>query len=437
MVEFVPDLSGGGDGAVADPGGFGFAGGGGLGVGGGGGCGGVGGEDGAAADAGEVLLVALHAAAPVALLLKEVGEAVFEVEGGVGFGEVVEGDLVDLVEGVALGPGDGGVAAEGEVDVGVDAFQVGFEGLQEGVELGAFDGGDPADDAVEFFVAFLGGEEEEEVHGGVYVFGVAGDAELEAAAGGFVDAAFDDFAVDGVVAGGEGEVHDADFKLAAGLFFEGAGVPGAGGHEYGALLGEEEDGFVAAKAGVAGLEVVGDFAEHFEPEGVGGVVEVEEAGFEGDEGFVVADKAVAVEVGAAIGAVGEGAEHHAVPVGEVVGGAGDGDVGLAGEGVGGGADLLADGEEFAVFAGGDVAAGELFEEVFVVEDAHAEEGEGHGHVFLHFSDVGGFHAVFVGAAQGGVGEVGSLVVRVGGVDVVGEGEEVAVVVGEPDVGGEH
>ena len=118
-----------------------------------------------------------------------------------------------MVEGVALGPGDGGVAAEGEVDVGVDAFQVGFEGLQEGVELGAFDGGDPADDAVEFFVAFLGGEEEEEVHGGVYVFGVAGDAELEAAAGGFVDAAFDDFAVDGVVAGGEGEVHDADFKL--------------------------------------------------------------------------------------------------------------------------------------------------------------------------------------------------------------------------------
>jgi hypothetical protein len=147
---------------------------------------------------------------------------------------------------------------------------VGFEGLEEGIELGADDGGDPADDAVELFVALLGGEEEEEVEGDVEVLGIAADAEAEAGAGGFVDAAFDDAAVDGVVAGGDGEVHDADLELAGGLFLEGAGVPGAGGHEDGALLGEEEDGFVAAEAGVADLEVVGDFAEHLEPAGVGG-----------------------------------------------------------------------------------------------------------------------------------------------------------------------
>jgi len=225
--------------------------------------------------------------------------------------------------------------------------------------------------------------------------------------------------------------------VALGLFLQRAGVPGAGGHEDGALLGEEEDGFVAAEAGVADLEVVGDFAEHLEPAGVGGVGEVEQAGLEGDEGFVVADEAVAVEVGAAEGAVGDGGEHHAVPVAEVVGGAGDGDVGDAGSGVGGGADFFADGKKLAIVEGGDVAAGDLFEEVFVIEDADAELGEGNGHVFLHFGDVGGFHAVFEGAAQGEVGDVGAGVVGVGGVDVAGEGGEVAVVVGEPDVVGEH
>ena len=120
----------------------------------------------------------------------------------------------------------------------------------------------------------------------------------------------------------------------------------------------------------------------------------------------------------------------------MVGGAGDGDVGLAGEGVGGGGDAGADGEEFAVVEGGFVEAGELLEEGFVVEDAGAEEGEGDGHVFLHFGDVGGFHAVLVGLAEGDAFEGGAVVPGVGLGDVGGEGEEVAVVVGEPDVAGE-
>jgi len=312
-----------------------------------------------------------------------------------------------------------------------------LEGPQQRVELGADDGRDPADDAVELLVALLRGEEQEEIHGDVDVLRVARDAELEAAAGRFVDAALDDFAVDGVVARRDREVHDADLELALGLFLERAGVPGAGGHEDGALLGEEENGFVAAEAGVADLEVVGDLAEHLEPEGVGRVVEIEQAGLEGDEGLVVADEAVAVEVGAAEGAVGDGGEHHAVPVAEVVGRAGDGDVGLAGDGVDGGADPFADGEEFAVVARGFVAAGELLEQVLVVEDAHAEERERHGHVFLHFRDVGGLHAVLVGLAERQIGDVGARVVRVGRVDVAGEREEIAVVVGQPDVGRQH
>ena len=287
MVEFAPDLAGSGDGAIANPRGFGVAFGGSLLCGSLGDGSGVIGEDGAAADAGEVLLVALHAAAPVALLLHEVFKAVLQVELGVGLGEVVEGDLVDLVERVALGPGDGGVAAEGEVGVAVDAFEVRLERFQQRVELGADDGRNPADDAVELFVALLRGEEHQEIHGDVDVLRVARDAELEAAAGRFVDAALDDFAVDGIVARRDREVHDADFELALGLLLERAGIPGAGGHEDGALLGEEEDGFVAAEAGVADLEVVGDLAEHLEPEGVGGIVEIEQAGFEGDEGVIV------------------------------------------------------------------------------------------------------------------------------------------------------
>ena len=124
VVEFAPDLPGGGDGTVADPGGFGFH----LGffafggVGGGGGA--LVGENGASADAGEVLFVALDAAAPVALLFEEVVEAVLEVVFGEVFGEFLLGDLVDFVEVELLAPGDGGVAAECEVDVSVDAFEV-------------------------------------------------------------------------------------------------------------------------------------------------------------------------------------------------------------------------------------------------------------------------------------------------------------------------
>ena len=374
----------------------------------------------------------MHAAAPVALLVHEVLVALFPVVGLVLGDEVLVADLVDLVEGVQLAPLQPGFAAEVGIEGPHHALEVRLEGLEHRVEFGALDAGDPADDAVELLVLLLARHEAQEVEGDIEILGGFGDREGEADVRLLEERAFDEGAVDRIVRIGQGEIHDADGELAVGLLLQAAGVPRAGRHEDGVLLHEQEHGLVAGQAAEAGLELVGQFAQHLEARLVRREVQVHEAGAVGHVGLVAAEGPVAVEIRLADGGIRQEVEHGEIPHAHVVLRAGDGGVGLA---VGGRvpADFLAGGDEFAIGLGGLVAAGELFQQVLVVEDAHPELGEGNRHVLLHLVDEGPAHAVLDGIAQELAREFGAGVVGVRLVGVAGHREAVTVVVLQPQV----